>query len=439
MRLLALRRWADLPPAERTRILDRSTARIFDPELMAGIQRIYADVAERGDAAVSAATERFDGVTIPPERLVLDPGELAAAHASLPPALIDAIRYAIENVRAFNEAQLEAAPDWRREIAPGVEVGERFRPVPSAGLFVPCGKGSFPSVLIMIGVPAVVAGVPEISVAVPPLPGTDRADPAVLAVAQELGIRRVVRANGPAAVAALALGTERIPRVVKIVGPGSPAVTAAQIVAQVHGVATNMLCGPSESLIVADASADPVRLAADLLNEAEHGADSAAILVTDSLELAEAVDAAAADQLTHLPEERAAYARAAVTDLGGVVLVDSLDEAVDFAGTYAPEHLQLAVRDPEAALARLSYAGEALLGQDTPVGAANFSIGVPATLPTGGFARVNGGVTARTFLTAASVARLTPEGLASVAPAAAALAEHEGFPAHRAALRIRGL
>lgn len=439
MNVLALRRWATLEDAERNRILARATRNIFDPKLLESIGQIYADVAARGDAAVADATERFDGVRVDPNALLVDQSAIDEAHATISPKLLDAIRFAIASVRAFNEAQLAASPDWRREIRPGVEVGERMVPIPSAGLFVPCGKGSYPSVLVMIGVPAIVAGVPEITVVVPPMPGTDRVDPGVLATAKELGIRRVVRANGPAGIAAVVLGTATIPRVAKIVGPGSPAVTAAQVLAQIHGVATNMLCGPSESLIIADDSIDPVRLAADLLNEAEHGADSAALLVTDSLAVAEAVDAEIIGQLARLPEPRASYARSALSVLGGAFLFDSMDEAIAFAGAYAPEHLQIATRDPEMTLAQLTYAGEVLLGQDSPVSAANFTIGVPATLPTGGFARINGGVTSRTFMTATSLAKLTAAGLASLAQATIALADHEGFPAHAAALRIRGL
>lgn len=439
MNVLALRRWATLEDAERNRILARATRNIFDPKLLESIGQIYADVAARGDAAVADATERFDGVRVDPSALLVDQSAIDEAHATISPKLLDAIRFAIASVRAFNEAQLAASPDWRREIRPGVEVGERMVPIPSAGLFVPCGKGSYPSVLVMIGVPAIVAGVPEITVVVPPMPGTDRVDPGVLATAKELGIRRVVRANGPAGIAAVVLGTATIPRVAKIVGPGSPAVTAAQVLAQIHGVATNMLCGPSESLIIADDSIDPVRLAADLLNEAEHGADSAALLVTDSLAVAEAVDAEIIGQLARLPEPRASYARSALSVLGGAFLFDSMDEAIAFAGAYAPEHLQIATRDPEMTLAQLTYAGEVLLGQDSPVSAANFTIGVPATLPTGGFARINGGVTSRTFMTATSLAKLTAAGLASLAQATIALADHEGFPAHAAALRIRGL
>lgn len=439
MNVLTLRRWRDLDAAEQARIMGRATASILDPKLLASIGEIYADVAARGDQAVADATARFDKVVIAPDELLVSQAAIDEAHASIDPALLDAIRVAIAQVRAFNEAQLAASPSWRKETRPGVVVGERHHPIPSAGLFVPCGKGSFPSVLVMIGTPAVVAGVPDITVVVPPLPGTDRVDPGVLATAKELGMTRIVRANGPAGVAAVVLGTQSIGRVAKIVGPGSPAVTAAQILAQVHGVGTNMLCGPSESMVLADDSIDVVRLTADLLNEAEHGADSAALLVTDSMAVIEAVDAEMARQVAALPEPRASYARSALSNLGGAFLFDSMDEATAFAGDYAPEHMQIATRDPEATLAKLTYAGEVLLGQHSPVSAANFTIGVPATLPTGGFARINGGVTARTFMTTASVARLTEDGLRSLAAPTLALADHEGFPAHANALRIRGM
>jgi histidinol dehydrogenase len=287
----------------------------------------------------------------------------------------------------------------------------------------------------------VVAGVRDIVVVVPPLPGSrdGSVDPATLAVARELGIERVFRANGPAAIAALTFGTATIPRVLKIVGPGSPAVTAAQVLAQSHGTATVMLCGPSESLLIADESADPWRLAIDLLNEAEHGTDSAATLVTDSPALAAAVEAAVAEQIVGLPEARAAAARVALSDLGGVILVESMAAALDFANTYAAEHVQIATRDPETTLAGLRYAGEALLGQDTPIGASSYTVGIPATLPTGGYARLNGGVTARTFLTSTSTARLNSAALAELARPTVALADHEGFPAHANAFRLRGL
>ena len=175
MKLLSLRVWSELDAAERTRIMERSTHTIFDPGLMAAIGRIYDDVKARGDQAVIDATRVLDKVEI--DALLVPEAEIAAAHATLDPALLDAIRVGIRQVRAFNEAQVAAAPAWRKEISPGVVVGEEHRPIPSVGLFVPCGKGSFPSVLVMIGVPAVVAGVPEITVIVPPLPGTTRGGP----------------------------------------------------------------------------------------------------------------------------------------------------------------------------------------------------------------------------------------------------------------------
>ncbi len=445
MQILALRRWADLPDAESARLLARSTAAIFAPELMTSIEAIFRDVAAHGDQAVLDATERFDGVQLTADRLQVSEAEIDTAHAATPPALLAGIREAIANSRLFNEAQLAATSvDWQREVRPGFLLGERFAPIPSAGLFVPTGKASYPSVLCQIGTPAVVAGVAEIAVVVPPIPGgrgtpTGTVDPATLAVARELGIARVFRANGPAGIAALTFGTATVPRVMKIVGPGSPAVTAAQVLAQRYGTATQMLCGPSESLLIADDSADPWRLAIDLLNEAEHGTDSAATLVTDSQALAEAVDAAVARQIVELPEVRRAAARVALSDLGGVVLVGSMDAAVAFANAYAAEHVQIATRDPEATLAGLRYAGEALLGQDTPIGASSYTIGIPATLPTGGYARLNGGVTARTFLTSTSTARLSPAALGELAGPTLALADHEGFPAHANAFRLRGL
>ena len=442
MQFLALRRWADLPETERTRLLARSTAAIFEPGLMGSMEAIFDDVRERGDAAVLDATERFDGVRLKPDRLAVSEAEIDQAHDATPPALLAGIREAIANSRLFNEAQLRATTTaWQQEVRPGFLLGERFAPIPSVGLFVPTGKASYPSVLCQIGTPAVVAGVPQIVVVVPPVPGSPvgAVDSATLAVARELGMARVFRANGPAGIAALTFGTATVPRVLKIVGPGSPAVTAAQVLAQRYGVATQMLCGPSESLLIADDSADPWRLAIDLLNEAEHGTDSAATLVTDSQALAEAVDVAVARQIGDLPEVRRAAARAVLSDLGGVILVGSMDEAVEFANVYAAEHVQIATRDPEAALKRLRYAGEALLGQDTPIGASSYTIGIPATLPTGGYARLNGGVTTRTFLTSTSTARLSPEALAGLAEPTLALADHEGFPAHANAFRLRGL
>jgi histidinol dehydrogenase len=312
-------------------------------------------------------------------------------------------------------------------------------PIASVALYVPCGKGSFPSVMAHVGTPAVVAAVPRVVVLCPPVPGTDDVDPAVLYAAHALGLEEVYRVNGPSGIAAAALGTTRIPRVRKIVGPGSPAVMVAQLLAQERGVLTNVLQGPSESMVLADGSADVELLTVDLLTEAEHGRDSAVTLVTWSIALADAVAARLALRLAQLPEPQRSNARSSLTDLGGILLVADEEEGCRFADEYAVEHLQIATKDPEATLRRVRYAAEILIGQHTPMAAANFTIGVPNTLPSGGYAQVSSGVTVRTFLTTSSLARLTAAGLASLGGSARRIAEHEGFPAHVSALTERGL
>lgn len=423
---------------DRRRIMERSTAEIFGEELNRSVREIVDDVRANGDEAVVRALARFDGVECTPGRLRVGEDEFAAARAEVSDAVVAAIRAGIANIRTFNERVLADA-SWSEEIAPGLLVGEQSRAIDSAGLFVPSGKGSFPSVLMQIGTPAVVAGVPEIAVVVPPSAGRGLAvDPAVLVVAEELGLQSVFRVNGPAGIAACAFGTETFPRVRRVVGPGSPAVTAAQIQVQAYGCSTVMLFGPSESLVVADDSADPVVVAGDVLNEAEHGSDSAALLVTPSDTLLEAVQRAVERQLEALPAWRRTFAEAAISRFGGAIIVRDLDEACAFANEYAPEHLQLQVREPEALLPKIEHAGEILLGP-TPFSAANYVLGIPATLPTGGFARVSSGVSARAFVKTSSIGRTSPEALERLAPSIVALAEHEGFPAHANAIRIRGL
>jgi len=430
--------WSGLDDGAREQLLGRGVTAIFDPQLRESVDLIINDVREHGDAAVIRALAKFDGCEIAEGGLQVTDEEFAAARESVPAAVQEAISEGIANVRAFNE-ELTREREWRVEIQPGLTVGEKSTAIASAGLFIPSGKGSFPSVLVQIGTPAVVAGVPELAVVVPPLPGgAGEVDPAVLCAADQLGIKKIFRANGPAGVAALAFGTESIPKVRKVLGPGSPPVQAAQIACQQYGCHTQMLLGPSESLIIADDSADPRLLAADLLNEAEHGPDSASLLVTDSASLVDAAQLEIAKQLAELPEPRRAYAQAALGENGGAILVSDLSEAATVANWYAPEHMQIVARDEEAVLATIDHAGEVLLGQQTPMSLANYVIGVPAALPTGAFARVTGGVTAETFLKKVSIAKADAGALERLSPAALALADHEGFPAHAAALRARG-
>jgi histidinol dehydrogenase len=430
--------WDGMDEPARAELCARGLGEIFDPALRRSIEALIDDVRVRGDDAVCDALARFDGVHVEPDGLRVGDDELDGA--SVDDALDDAIDDAIEHLRAFNEQQLSRLADWSFESEPGLHVGEKITPISSAGLFTPSGKASYPSVTYQLGVPAVVAGVPRVALVVPPMPAASgTVDPAVLVVCRKLGIRDVFRVNGPAGVAALGFGTERIPAVRKIVGPGSPAVTLAQVEMQRHGVATMMLLGPTESVVIADATADPLRLAADLLVEAEHGTDTSVVLLTTSAELAERVDAEIVRQLVDLPDVRATAARAALGANGGCVLVDSLTTAVDVANRYAPEHLQVAVADDQVdtVVDSLVNAGEILVGQDTPFSAANFVIGCPASLPTSGFAHVSSGITADAFLKRTAIARADGLALARMSRSVVALADHEGFPAHANAIRRR--
>lgn len=431
-------RWAELDEEGRTELCSRGLTDIFDPHLRASIGALIDDVRTRGDEAVCEALARFDGVDVTPDGLGVTSDEIE--RATVTPDVDAAIDDAIAHLRAFNEQVLQRAAGWSFEPEPGLTVGQSVSPISSAGLFVPSGKASYPSVAYQLAVPAVVAGVGDITIVVPPVPGgAGEVDPAVLVVCRKLGISSVFRVNGPAGVAALGFGTERIPRVRKVVGPGSPAVTLAQVEMQRHGTVTMMLLGPTESLVIADDTADPGRLAADLLIEAEHGPDSSVVLVSPSESLADAVDRELALQLVELPPARAKAAQASLGVNGGCVLVDDLDVAIDVANRYAPEHLQVAVHEREinATVERLINAGEILVGQHTPFSAANFVIGCPASLPTSGFAHVSSGVTADAFLKYTAIARADERALGRMAPSVIALADHEGFPAHAAALRRR--
>ena len=430
--------WSTMTEAERADLCARGLEAIFDADLKASIGRIIDDVREHGDEAVCRALHDWDGVSLEPHELRATDDELQSA--SVAPEVDAAIDDAIAHLRSFNEQLMARAHDWSFESEPGLTVGEKVTPISSAGLFVPSGKASYPSVAYQLAVPAVVAGVPQLALVVPPLPDrSGRIDSAVLVVCRKLGITDVFRVNGPAGVAALGFGTETIPRVRKIVGPGSPPVACAQVEMQRYGVATMMILGPTESLVLADDSADPRLLAADLLNEAEHGTDSAVLLVTTSAALADAVEPHLEAQLAGLPEARSQAARAALGANGGCVLVGSLAQAAEVANRWAPEHLQVVVANEREAevLDMLVNAGEILVGQHTLFSAGNFVIGCPASLPTGGFAHVSSGITAEAFLKRTAVARADAAALARMTPTILAMSEHEGFPAHANAAAIR--
>jgi histidinol dehydrogenase len=438
MSVLRSMTWSAMDEEARRALCARGLEAIFDADLKAAIGRIIDDVRANGDEAVCRALRDFDHVAVEPHQLRATSDEIDGAQVTT--EVDRAIDDAIVHLRAFNQQLMIRAADWSFESEPGLTVGEKITPISSAGLFVPSGKASYPSVAYQLGVPATTAAVPEIALVVPPMPdGGARIDPAVLVVCRKLGIDNVFRVNGPAGVAALGFGTESIPQVRKIVGPGSPPVACAQVEMQRYGVATMMILGPTESLVIADDSADPRFVAADLLNEAEHGVDSAVLLVTPSISMRDHVEGELQRQILDLPAPRADAARAALGVNGGCVIVADLAESAAVANRWAPEHLQVAV-DPAAEaelLDLLVNAGEILVGQHTLFSAGNFVIGCPASLPTGGFAHVSSGITAETFLKRTAVARADATALQRMTPTIVAMSNHEGFDAHANAALIR--
>ena len=420
---------------QRTRLLRRAEAQI--DELTERVRPIVQAVRERGDDALIEFTARFDHVQLSPEQLRVSRHEIEQAHQLLDRSVYEAIQHAIRNVRAFHERQMPHGL-WFTEVAPGVMAGEKITPITSVGLYVPRGKGAFPSVMYMLATPASIAGVPRIVVCTPPGPD-GMVDPASLVAADLCGVHEIYRVGGAQAIAALAHGTSTIERVYKITGPGSGYVAAAKRL--LYGtVDVGLPAGPSESITLADASANPELLARDLLIEAEHGPDSSSLLVTDSRPLAEAVLDLLPEKIAALPEWRRAFCQTvfeAPEGTGGIVLAASMEEAIGFVNEYAPEHLEVQVSEPFALLPKLRNAGEILIGSYTPFCTANYCVGTNAVLPTGGFAHTFSCTSVYDFLKRTGIAYVTAAGYASVSETTRRLAEFEGFPAHANAVKGR--
>ncbi|TMC16490.1 MAG: histidinol dehydrogenase [Chloroflexi bacterium] len=426
---------ATMDVSQRARLLRRAEIQI--DELIERVRPIIQEVRQRGDQALIEFTARFDRVQLTPDRLRVSREEIEQAYQMLDTSVLGAIEHAIRNVRTFHERQMPHK-QWFTQVAPGVMAGEKITPVTSVGLYVPRGKGAFPSVMYMLATPASIAGVPRIVVCTPPGPRGE-VDPASLVAADLCGVHEIYRVGGAQAIAALAYGTASIARVHKITGPGSGFVSAAKRL--LYGtVDVGLPAGPSESITLADATANPELLARDLLIEAEHGPDSSSLLVTDSRTLAEAVMPLLPDKMAALPEWRQAFCRTvfeAPEGTGGIVLTSSMREAVDFVNEYAPEHLEVQVREPFALLPELKNAGEILLGPHTPFCMGNYSVGTNAVLPTGGFAHTYSCTSVYDFLKRTGLAYLTQEGYASLSETTRRLAEFEGFPAHANAVTER--
>jgi histidinol dehydrogenase len=417
---------AALDAAARARLL-RRTESDLGPYLE-GVKPILEAVRTEGDAALVRFGRELDKADIDLARLRVPAEAFERAMHEIEPDVLAAIEVGIDNIRRFHEAQ-RPEEMWMKEVRPGVFAGDRFLPIDSVACYVPRGKGAFPSVVMMTTIPAKVAGVPRIVVVTPPGPDGD-VDAATLVVAKLVGIDEVYAVGGAQAVAAVAYGTETVPKCLKIVGPGSPWVVAAKrLLSDV--IDPGVPAGPSEVVILADETADPALAALDLIIESEHGPDSSAYLVTPSRQVAEAARRAIPEHWKSMGAQRVGFSSAVLSGpAGGIVLARDMDDAVDFVNAYAPEHLEILGAEPFALLGRIRNAGEILLGDHTPVTLGNFVLGPNAVLPTNGAARTHSPLSTFDFMKRNSIGYVTAAGYSSLAPHAERLARYEGFEGH---------
>lgn len=373
-----------------------------------------------------------DGVTAAEMSVRAQAEEFDEAEREVPKHVVTAIRHAIDNIRRFHEAQ-KPEEMWLKEIEPGIWVGDRHVPIESVACYVPRGKGSFPSVLNMTAIPALVAGVPRTIVITPPGPD-GRVDAGTLIAARYVGITEVYKCGGAQAVAAVAYGTASVPKCRKIVGPGSPWVLAAKELLA-HEIDPGVPAGPSESIVLTDDSADGALAALDLLIESEHGPDSCVYLVTNSRRVAEEARDALPQYWAKMEPSRADFSRRVLGgSSGGIVLTKDFSAAVNFVNEFAPEHLEILAADPMEALGRIRNAGEILLGKYTPITLGNYLLGINAVLPTGGAARTHSPLSVFDFMKRISIGQVTEAGYSRVAKDAHTLATYEGFDAHARAV-----
>jgi len=400
-------------------------------ETSAAVESVCRGVRERGDSALVEYTSRFDGVRL--ERLRVDAAEVDRAVAEIAPEILDAIRTASEHIRTFHAAQRGADPTV--ETLPGVRCWRERRPIGCVGLYVPAGSAPLPSTMLMLGVPATLAACPRIVVCSPPAKD-GRVNAHVLAAASLLGITEVYSVGGAQAIAAMAYGTESIPRVDKIFGPGNRFVAAAKrlVASEPNGPAVDLVAGPSELLVVADDTANPEHVAADLLSQAEHDPDAQVVLVTPDESLAIAVMEALERQLATLT--RGAIATRAL-ETSYVVICRTMGDAMQFSNDYAPEHLIVNARDAKRLVGTVDSAGSVFVGPWAPVTAGDYASGTNHTLPTGGSARSGGGLSLESFQKIISFQEITRKGLDGLAPTLTLLASLEGLDGHGRAVTIR--
>jgi len=426
--MLTVYDYAQLNQADLNKLVQRNV----DPanEIRTVVETIIADVQQQGDRALFDYARRFDKVTI--DKLYLDKQELAEIAEALQPEQKTALEVAYQNIYKFHQSQLKA--EDKVETMPGVICWRELRPIEKAGLYIPGGTAVLPSTFLMLGIPARIAGCHEIVVCSPPQKN-GKVNAFIAYVAQLLGIERIYLAGGAQAIAAMAYGTESISKVDKIFGPGNQFVTKAKTIIQSTTItAIDMPAGPSEVLVIADETSHPAYIAADLLAQAEHGADSQSVLVATSAEILQATIAELEKQLPVLP--RAEIASQAIANSYAVVVSD-LAEGVRFSNQYAPEHLILATENWQQITAGIINAGSVFLGNQTPESVGDYASGTNHTLPTSAYAKAYSGVSVDSFVKKITFQHLTLQGLKNIGPHVEILADLEGLHAHRNAVSVR--
>lgn len=424
---IAVHELALLNDAQRTKLLSRAEDDLGP--FLEGVEPIIHAVRDEGDEALARFAQQFDGAqSLSASQIAASKTDIDAAFDQVEPAMIETLEYAADNIRRFHEAQ--RPPEmWMKEIRPGVLVGERATPIDSVACYSPRGKGSFPSVTLMTAIPASVAGVPNAIILTPPGPD-GHVDPATLVAARIAGVEQVYKAGGAQAVAAAAFGTPTIPRCVKIVGPGSPWLVAAKRLLAGH-IDPGLPAGPSETIILADDTANPLVAALDMTIESEHGADSSAFLVTWNKQIATAVRNAIPGYWDQQSEILAGYSSSVLSGTrGGIVLAESKDQAYTFINDYAPEHCQILSKTPYEHLAHIRNASEILLGEHAAGSIANYMMGPNCVLPTSGAAHTHSPLGVHDFMKTCSVGHMTASGYAEMAPHTHRFARYEGFDGH---------
>ncbi len=423
---------SELTSEKKEFIMKRAESDISEQMKIA--KEVSDDIRKRGDEAVLEYTAKFDHVTLSADEMKVKPEEIEAGYERLDTETREAIEYAVKNIRNFHSKQMPEEM-WFTEVDKGLLVGEKTTPIVDVCLYVPRGKGSFPSVLCMLATPAVVAGVEKIVVVTPPNE-EGNVDDAILAAAKIIGVSEIYKVGGIQVVASVAYGTETIPKCHKIIGPGNAYATAAKRVLSNY-IDSGLPAGPSECIILADENADPEKVALDWMIEAEHGPDSAALLVTNCEELVYKAAEIVERQLEKISDKRREFVTANFNTYGGAIITESLEESIDFVNDYAPEHMEVMTKEPFVVLPKIKNAGEILLGDYTPVTLCNFVLGPNAILPTGQFAKTYSSVSVMDFLKRSSVGYASRDGFEMVRDYAYKIATVEGFDTHALAVKER--